>query len=520
MKKNLTKLLCMVLCLIMLLSLAACGNSSSGNGSNGGNSGSGSQTGGDSSKRTDIIIGVAAEPPTLDIHKSGAASINENMALCLTRLSAQQTVEPSIAKSWTISDDGLEYVFEIDTDIKFANGDNVTIEDVEFSLNRSWSETGNSQYFDCLGAVDVVDDTHIKCTLSYPCALFLTYMSDSATSIVCKKVVEAAGDDYGINPAGSCAGPYDFVEWTPGVSVKLTANPYYAKELAIKDVEFRFITEASTGAISVEAGDIDVYKNPNYIDVINLKDSSKVSIFAQSVCGFDFLGFSLINPPYDNVLVRQAIAYSFDKDELILAAIGEGGATPAAGFFPDFVFGHSDEIMTYERDPEKAKELLAQAGYPDGLSIRITTMDGERSKVAEYLQDTMKESGFTVEIENAEWSKFVDDLINGNLGAFIIGVSGDVPDADATLYPQFRSDGGQNVHSYANAEVDEMLLRARQSSDSAERLELYKEVQEIMMEELPCIPLFFKTNNMLYNSNLKNFTSNYATDILVEYMSW
>lgn len=504
MKNRTMKMISLILAVMLLVSMTACGSGKSNS----------------SNARTDIVIGKAAEPPTLDPHKSGAADINENMALCLTHMTGDLKVEGEIAKNWTINADETEYVFEIDTSIKFANGDNITVNDVKFSLDRAMAEVGNTQYFACVESFEIVDDTHIKATLLYPCALFLKYMADSATTIVCQKVVEAAGEDYGINPAGSCAGPYDFVSWEKGVCIKLKANPYYAKELKIKDVEFRFISEANTGAISVEAGDIDVYENPNYIDVVNMRKSDKVSIFEQSVCGFDFLGFNVMNPPYDNVLVRQAIAYSFDKAELVQAAIGEGGATPATGFFPDFVFGHSDEVLGYEHDPAKAKELLKQAGYPDGLEISIITMDGSRNKVAEYLQDAMKESGFTVKIELVEWSKFIDDLINGNLGAFIIGVAGDVPDADSVLYPQFRSDGGQNVHNYANARVDELLMNARLTSDDALRLQYYVEAQNIMMEELPCIPLFFKTNFMLYNSGLKNFTSNFSTDVLVEYLSW
>ena len=503
MKQKLTRLASLALALIMLAALTACGNKSGGEG------------------RTDIIIGVASEPSSLDPNLSMGASINENMAYCLTNLSDTLEVQPEIAKSWEVSPDELVYTFEINTDVRFANGDSVTAEDVRFSLQRAWDYPSNSQLFDCVSSIEVVDDTHVKCTLSYPCALFLSYMADSAACIVSKKVVEAAGEDYGINPAGSCAGPYDFVSWEAGVGVKLTANPhYYGGELAIKDVEFRFITEASTGAISIEAGDIDIYGNPNYIDVVNLRDNKKVSIHEQVLSGFDFLGFNVANPPYNNELVRQAIAYAFDREELVVAAIGEGGAQPADGFFPDFVFGHSDHIQTYTKDTAKAKELLTQAGYPDGLEISIITMGGARSKAAEYLQDAMKDSGFTVNIEMTEWSKFVDDLVNGNLGAFIIGVSGDVPDADGTLYPQFRSDGGQNVHTYANEEVDRMLLQARQSSDSAERLQLYEDVQNILMEELPCIPLYFTTRYTLYNSQLKNFTSNYSADVLVEYLSW
>lgn len=516
MKKTMRMILCLALAACMLLSMAACGGKQTAQ-----DTASDAQSDAQGSTRNDVIIGVAAEPSTLDPNESMGASINENMAYCLTTLDENLEPAPEIAKSWTISEDGLEYLFEINTDVQFANGDHVTADDVVFSLERAAAIVANTQYFDCMESVEKVDDTHVKCTLGYPCILFLDYMADSSACIVSQKVVEAAGDDYGVNPAGSTAGPYDFVSWEHGVSVKLKANPYYyGGELAIQNVEFRFITEASTGAISVEAGDIDVYANPNYIDVMNLRDNKNVAVFEQPVCGLDFLGFNVANPPYDNELVRQAIAYSFDRDELILAVYGEGAATAATGFFPDYVFGHSDNLITYQRDPEKAKELLAEAGYENGLEISIVTMDGARGKVAEYLQDTMKESGITVKIETAEWSKFVDDLINGNLGAFIIGVSGDVPDADSLLYPQFRSDGGQNVHTYANAEVDEMLLRARQSSDSAERQELYEKVQNILLEELPCIPLYYTTRFMVYNSALKNFTSNFASDILVEYLSW
>lgn len=503
MKKNLSKAVCAALVLTMLLALTGCGGSEEA-----------------AEGRTDIIIGVASEPGNLDPNESLGASLNESMAACLASLGDDLQPQPDIAKSWTVSDDGLTYVFEIDTDRKFANGDNVTPSDVVFSLQRASDYPGNTMYFDCLDTFEATDDSHVTCTLKYPCALFLSYMADSSSTIVCQKVVEAAGSEYGINPAGSTAGPYDFVSWEPGVCVKFTANPYFNEELAIKDIEFRFITEQSTGAISVEAGDIDVYMAPNYIDVVNLKDSDKVSTFTQTQCGFDFLGFNVNVEPYDDIRVRQAISYSFDREELVLAAIGEGGATPADGFLSDMMFGHTDNVISYERNPEKARELLKEAGYEDGLEITIITMDGSRNKVAEYLQDTMKESGITVNIEMSEWSKFVDDLIKGNVGAFIIGVSGDIPDADGTFFPQFRTDAGQNVHGYSNKEVDEKLLIARQSSDSEERLQMYEDVQNILMEELPCIPLYFSLKNVLYNSDLQNFSCNYSSDILVKNMSW
>lgn len=472
-------------------------------------------------QKDSIIIGIPAEGSSMDPHTACNRAAIENMILGLTDLDENAQVIPGIASSWEVSEDELEYVFTIDTSIKFANGDNVTVEDILFSFDRAVKDEGNAARYESIKSWEKVDDTHVKMTLNYPCALFLANLANSSCCILNKKVVESAGDEFGINSKGAFAGPYDLESWTKGVSIKLTANPYYKKDLSIKNIEYRFISESSTGVISVETGDIDVYMNPSFVDVQNVK-SDKIKVASVEKNGFEFLGFCLTKSPYDDVRVRQAIAYSYDPDELVEAAIGSGGATVAHSILPSFVFGSeiTENTPVYKHDPEKAKALLAEAGYPDGLNIKIITMNSAYLKAAEYLQEAMKSSGFTVEIELTEYSKFVQDLIAGNLDAFIIGVTEDYPDADLTLYAQFTTDGGQNVHMYSNEEVDDMLLKARQSSNPDERKELYAKVQEILMTDLPALPLYFSKTFALYNSNIENFTLSYSGFTMLENMSW
>ena len=471
--------------------------------------------------RTDFIMAIGSEGASMDPHEGRSGDISYNMVEGLTHQTKDLEIVPCIAKSWTISDDKLEYVFDIDTSMKFANGDNITPEDVKFSLERAAAEpTNESVVVDALDYLEVLDDHTIKLVLKYPCGLVLSDLAEFKCGIISKKVVEEAGDDYSINPRGSGSGPYDFVSWTQGVNVKLEANPYYYEDLAIKNIDVRFITEASTGVISVEAGDIDAYTKPAYIDAVNLMDSDTVSVYEYDKNGFDFLGFNTQNPPYNDPRVRQAIAYSYDNEELVQAAIGKGGATAADGFFQDFVLGYSPNIKSYPHDPEKAKALLKEAGYPDGLEINIVTMDGARAKVAEYLQETMKASGFTVNIEMAEWSKFVQDLIDGNLETFIIGVVGTLPDADNTLFTQFVTGSAANVHAYSDERVDELLLKARQSSDDEERIKLYEEAQLILMEDLPCIPLYFSKGYVIVNPDLQGFSVTLETHVRMKDLSW
>lgn len=514
--KKIKRICSMLLALTCAVSLTACGGS--GGSSLGSSSDSGKAEKTEKEQRTDLIVGVASEGSSMDPQGNSTRQVIENMILGLTDLDPQGNVLPGIASEWTVSEDEMEYLFTIDTSIQFANGDYVTAEDVKFSLDRGAQEESNAARYEAIKEVQIVDDTHIKLLLNYPCALLLPNLACAATTILNQDVVEEAGDDFSINSRGACAGPYDFVSWTKGVNIKLEANPYYKKDLAIKNIEFRFISEASTGVISVETGDVDVYMDPSYVDVQNLK-SDKIKVHSQERNGFEFLGFCLAKSPYDDVRVRQAIAYSFDSTELVEAAIGGDGATPAKSFLPDFVFG-STELEGYPHDPEKAKELLAEAGYPDGLDINIVTMDSGYMKVAEYLQEAMSASGFRVNIEQTEYSKFVSDLIDGNLDAFIIGVTEDYPDADLTLYAQFKSDGGQNVHFYSNDRVDELLLNARQSSDEEARKEMYAEAQEILMDELPALPLYFSKSYALYNGDLENFTTNFSAMIMVEHISW
>ena len=505
--KRTRNIIALVLAVLMLFSLVGCGNNTANKNSDG--------------PRTDVIIGIGAEGTSMDPHKCMNGDISYNMIEGLTKLNENNEIVPCIAKSWEISPDELEYTFTIDTDRKFANGDNVTAQDVVYSLKRADEEpTNQAIIFDTIESIELVDETTVKITLMEPSALLLAGLSEFKCGIVSERAVTEAGSEYDMNPAGSGTGPYDFVSWESGVCVKMTANPHYNAELAIKDVEFRFITEANTGVISVEAGDIDLFLNPSYTDVVNLQNSEKVTVHKQQSYSVDFLGFNTMKEPFNIPEVRRAVAYGINHEELITAAIGEGGATVANGFLPNFVFGYSDELEKFERDPEMAKKLLADAGYPNGIELTITTTDGSRSKIVEYLQEALKDCNITVNVEMTEWSKFVQDLMEGNVSSFIVGAGNSFPDAEFFLGQIFVSGGLGNVSAYSNPEVDELLIAARMTNDTETRLANYKAAQEILMDEVPVIPLYFNDNYAIANPALQGFGMNLESNVRVWNLNW
>lgn len=322
-----------------------------------------------------LIIGHWNDPPSLDPNNSlndCAMRVTTNVFDTLVRMDAHFTPQPCIAESWEISDNQMEYTFKIRNDVKFHNGDLLTVDDVVFSIDRGINFPKASPSFSHVKSVEKVDDSHVKIILKAPYSQILACLALPFGPIMSKSYVETVGDEqFAREPMGT--GPYKFVNWVRGEKVVLEANEdYFLGAPAIKHVEWVTIADTSAALLNLESSDIDAYCDIQTSDYVLANANDNIKIVEGDALGYEFIEFNTAKAPFDNVKVRQAIAYAVDKDAMLLG-VNDNIGTKIDSVVLEDALGYTDKIATYEYNLEKAKALLAEAGYPDGFTCDIHT---------------------------------------------------------------------------------------------------------------------------------------------------
>lgn len=529
MKKRIQKTLSLLLALLMLLSLlTACSNSAAPaeteQTGQTGETAPATSTESSSGAKDSVIIGHYQEPATLDPNNQGDGAgfqVCANIYESLLMLDYDLKIQPSLAESWDISDDGLVYTFHLRQGVTFQNGEPLTAEDCKFSYERAMvggyagSVTGNIDH------VEAPDENTFVVYMTTPFAPALDCFASHFLRIVSKKAVEDAGDSFTYAPFGAGTGPYEFVSWDSGSSIVLKAyEGYWGGAPAIKNATWRYFTDQGTLAIAVEAGDVDM-GGIQMTDVANLESMSDRKVMIGSMLVIQNIGFQCDKAPYDNKLVRQAIAYSYDSEDMLIAAMGlEEGATLTASPVVKGGLGYIEGLEPYPQDPEKAKQLLAEAGYPDGFTTTIYTPNAAfRKNMATYLQACLADIGITANIEVMEQAALLEEIRAGNTPIFIMGFTGTSADSDFFLYGQYHSGQTYNYDKYENAELDAILDEARTITDTAKRDELYREAVQLIYDEVPDVETFFINSAIGYNADL-NITFDPGTHYYVKDWSW
>lgn len=475
-----------------------------------------------SAARDDIVIGLVQEPATLDpnnMSDGGGFMVAANIYEGLLWSTDDLQIEPLLAKSWDISDDGLVYTFHLEEDVKFHNGEPFTAEDCKFSYDRAASGGYADSATAFIDSTRAVDEHTFEVTLKYPYASALDCFASHFLRIVSKKAVEDCGDSFSYNPIGAGTGPYKFISWTSGSDIQLEAfEEYWRGAASIKKVDMRVITDQSTLSLAIETGEVD-YGQISGADLETFSSNDKITYSTNATTIYNYVGFNTEQAPFDNALVRQAIAYCCDKNDLALISYESMDAvtvtaTPApAGSVPG-------TFEVYPKDIEKAKQLLAEAGYADGFSTTIYTPNATwRKNIATYLQSCMAEIGITVNIEVMEQAALLEDIRSGNCPMFIMGFVGLGANADFFYYSNYRSGQNFNYTRYNNPELDALLDAAHVSSDEAEVAKLYKQIAQIVYDEVPDMPTFHINFMYGYNADL-NATVAPFTRIYVYDFSW
>ncbi|MDR5659839.1 ABC transporter substrate-binding protein [Serpentinicella sp. ANB-PHB4] len=461
-----------------------------------------------------LVVASMSDARSLDPHGTNDNASSRVMKQIYNTLMEQQDdleVDFGLAKDYEMVSE-TEYRFELHQGVLFHNGEELTSNDVKFTFERMKEISPAAFLIDPIDRVEIEDDYNFTIHLKFPFGPFITHLSHTATAIVNEKAVLEAGEDFGRNPVGT--GPFKFVEWNSGDSIKLERfDAYYEGPAASKYVLFRFISENTPRAIALENNEVDVIYDVGPEDFGNLAQRDGIVGLQTDGLTTFYLGFNVEKEPFNDVRVRQAINLALDVD-LATEVAFQGYANTAKGpLSPNVQFANND-IEGYGHDIEEAKRLLAEAGFEDGFSTSIWTNDNPvRERYAAIFQEQLAQVGIEVSIETMEFAPYLDRTALGEHDMFMLGWVAVTGDADYGLYSLFHSDefgDAGNRTFYANPRVDELLDIGKTSPLEEDRAAAYYEVQQIIFEEAPWVFLAFRDELNAHRDHVEGFNPHMA----------
>ena len=458
-----------------------------------------------------ITIAEKAEIKTLDPQKtvdSASLSVIQMINQKLFKIDNDGNIIPEIAEEVT-KVDAKTTLIKIKKDLFFSNGEPVTVDDVLFSLNRAKESPRMTQDFYMIESFEKVDDATIKVKTFYEAGNLLHKLASMGASIMNKKALEENEN----NIIGS--GMFKLKEWVAGDRIVLERNEYFKEANSnIKAIIIKFIPEANSRMIMLETGEIDIAEAllPLDFQKISREDDKFTTVEMQSSSNM-FIGFDLRDKHLADKRVRQAIAYTINNQDIV-DSIYNGSATVATSPIPKITTGHNENSNPYEQNIEKAKELLAEAGYPNGFDIVLNVNeDNQRVDTAVVIQDNLKAIGINVQIKTYQWASYVAFVENPSQekGMFLMAWNIANDDPDELLYPLYHStqiDAHTNVIFYKNEDFDSLISKERETIDKEKRIDLYKKAQDIIQEDLPHYAILYPMQNFAYKKNIKGIEVN------------
>ena len=452
--------------------------------------------------KSDIVVAVDADVDTLhptDFSTTVELGVLNQIYDTLLYYSPDGTKdpEPRIAESYEISDDGLDYTFHLRDDVTFHDGTPVTADDVVFSIELYKASEYQGSQISMLSSVEATDEHTVVCHLDAPYSPFLQGIC--SPMIASKAYYESSEDDFVNNPIGT--GPYKFVSRAKGRNIKLEANEdYYRGAPEIKEVTFEVIPDSSTKAIALQTGEVN-FAEIDSATKPQLEANPAITIAEVPTSAFSYIAMNTEKEPFNDVKVRQAINYAIDRDNLV-AVCYDGEAEVNSNICAKERFGYSDDQFQYTYDPEKAKELLAEAGIETPYDLGEILVAEKYSNLATVIQNDLKAVGLDVTISVKEFNSYISDLQNGSYGitALNMTLEGDTQ----TLEMAFTSDyiGIANNARYSDEEMDKLFEQARTETDNDKRAEIFNEiftkVQDEAIYAVMCNPMTLYA----YNSDL------------------
>lgn len=447
----------------------------------------------------DITLGIGTDPESLDpieASSSPAAMVMLHVTEPLFDMTPEGEIEPLLAEDYEASEDGTEWTIKLKEDIEFHDGTSFNAEAVKFNLERLLDPDNEAPFrflIDKISEIEVEDEYTVKITTEEPFAPIINHLSHDFVSMVSPQAAEEYDDELGENPVGT--GPFVFEEWTRGEEVTLTRNDdYWGEGPYLDEVIFEIVPEDSTRVVMLETGEADAIMRVPPNDVERLDENSELYVEQVSSLRTIYLGFNNKEEPFDDKKVRQAFNYAVNKESIVNNILQGAGKVSDAPITSE-IFGHSGQEV-YEYNPEKAEELLAEAGYEDGLSVTLYHPVGRYlmdETIAQAVQSQLSEVGVDVELKTMEWTTYLETLQQPPEDAehkfYMMGWGCVTGDADYGLYPMFHSSQippeGWELSYLENDEVDDSLNEARVNPDEETRLEYYDQAIEKIWDEAP-----------------------------------
>jgi dipeptide transport system substrate-binding protein len=429
-------------------------------------------------------------------------------------------VVPGLAEKWTISEDGTVYTFNLRRGVKWHNTSrsfkptrDFNADDILFSIERQWKEdhpyfkvtSSNHSYFGDMGmpkllkSVEKVDDYTVRITLNQPEAPFLSDLAMPFAAIQSKEYADAmlkAGTPEKIDQDPIGTGPFYLVQYQKDAVIRYKAFPqYWAGKAKIDDLVYAITPDASVRWAKLQKNECHVMPYPNPADLDTMRKDSNVAILEQPGLNVGYLAFQTTKKPFDNVKVRKAISMAINKKAIIDAVYLSSGVA-AKNPIPPSLWSYNDAVKDDPYDPEAAKKLLAEAGYPNGFETDLWAMPVQRpynpnaKRIAELMQADLAKIGVKAEIKTFEWGEYRKRLQAGEHQMGMLGWTGDNGDPDNFLHTLLgcdsaKSASGSNVAKFCHQPFDDLVTKAKTVSDQAERTKLYEQAQVIFKEQAP-----------------------------------
>ena len=486
-----------------------------------------------SSNSDALIYNLGEDPETIDPTlntSSGSGSIIDNAFEGLMRLDENEKAIPGVAKSVDESEEGLVYTFHLREDAKWSDGQGVTAKDFEYSWVRALDKETAAEYSyqlfyikngqkfnegeatrDELG-IKVIDDYTLEVTLEAPTAYFKELTAFTTYMPLREDIVSADPEGWALDPATYISnGPFKLVQWDIKDQLVFEKNEEYwnAKAIKLSGVVFKLVTDQNTAYASLKAGDFDMVDTVPPAEIAAGQEEGLVTIYpnlATYMLIFNVGKQSTLPEDVKKVLndpkVRRALSISIDR-KAIVENVTKSGQVPAYSYVPKGIlneegkdFADKEYYDANKPNVEEAKKLLAEAGYPNGEGIPtlefMYNTEGSHKLVAQAIQQDWAKIGVNVELANQEWKVFLNTRQEGQYEIARHGWSGDYVDP-MTFLDLWVTGGGNNDAGYSNAKYDALVNQAKTEGDQAKRWELMRQAEDILMEDMPIVPIYYYT---------------------------
>jgi peptide/nickel transport system substrate-binding protein len=500
--------------------------------------------------QTTFVFGNQGEPVELD-----PAVITDGISNRITRQVSEGLVKydgsttnviPSLAEKWSVSADGTVWTFTLRKNVKFHDGTPFDAAAVVWNFDR-WRLSTHPQHENQIKAgktfeyyeaqfggfddkslitkVEAVNPTTVRVTLKSPQGPFLANLAMFVFDIVSPTAVEKWGVEFGKHPVGT--GPYKFVEWKVGQEVILEANPDYwdkAHAAKISRVVVRNIKDNSQRLAGLKAGEIQGFEGLNPDDVKVVRADPNLQIILRPTNTTGYLAFNFKVKEFQDKRVRMAIAHAINKKGIVDALYGGLGLV-AKEFQPPSLWGYNKELKDYEYNPQRARDLLKEAGFPQGLK-EITWDDGKKEplqfwympvsrpyypnpkEIGEAMAADLAKAGITVQLQTTDWTVYLDKRKNGQLPLYMLGWTGDNGDPDNFVCYFFCSPGASREGFYTNQPLTEILLQAQKLTDQGRRAELYRKAEQMIHDDVARLFIAHNQPPIPFQKKVKGYVAN------------